>query len=65
MYLEDIYLQTSVMSGIPGLSIPAGFANNMPVGLQIMSKQLDEARILSVAHQYEKATSWAKKNPKL
>ena len=65
MYLEDIYVSSAVMAGIPGLSVPAGFANNMPVGLQIMGKQLDEASVLSAAHQYEKATNWTEKYPKL
>ncbi|PIQ79635.1 MAG: Asp-tRNA(Asn)/Glu-tRNA(Gln) amidotransferase GatCAB subunit A [Parcubacteria group bacterium CG11_big_fil_rev_8_21_14_0_20_41_14] len=65
MYLEDIYMSTAALSGVPGLSIPAGFAHNMPVGLQIMGKQLDEASVLSVAHQYEKATDWTEKFPLL
>jgi len=53
------------MAGLPAISIPAGFAHDMPVGLQIMGKQLDEARILSAAYQYEKATDWVDKYPKL
>ena len=65
MYLEDVYMETSVMAGIPALSVPAGFSHNMPVGMQIMGKQLDESRVLSVAHQYEKATSWTEKHPEL
>jgi len=65
MYLEDVFMETSVMAGLPAISIPAGFAHDMPVGLQIMGKQLDEVRILSVAHQYEKVTNWVDKYPKL
>jgi len=65
MYLEDIYLCSAVMAGIPALSIPVGFARNMPVGLQIMGKQLAEASVLSAAYQYEKSTNWTKKYPKL
>ncbi len=65
MYLEDVYMETSVMAGLPAISVPAGFAHDMPVGLQIMGRQLDEARILSAAHQYEKATNWTDEYPEL
>jgi aspartyl-tRNA(Asn)/glutamyl-tRNA(Gln) amidotransferase subunit A len=58
-------METSVMAGLPAISVPAGFAHDMPVGLQIMGRQLDEARILSAAHQYEKATNWTDEYPEL
>jgi len=65
MYLEDVFMDTAVMAGLPALSAPAGFAHDMPVGLQLMGKQLDEKTILAVANQYEKATSWTEKYPVL
>jgi aspartyl-tRNA(Asn)/glutamyl-tRNA(Gln) amidotransferase subunit A len=65
MYLEDVFMGTSVMAGIPAISVPAGFAHNMPVGMQIMGNQLDEALILSVAQAYEKSTEWTTKYPEL
>jgi aspartyl-tRNA(Asn)/glutamyl-tRNA(Gln) amidotransferase subunit A len=65
MYLEDIYLETAVMAGLPALSVPAGFVDNMPVGLQLMGSQLDEVSLLSAAHQYEKQTDWINKYAKL
>lgn len=61
MYQEDIFMDTAVMAGIPALSIPAGFSDGLPVGLQLMGKQLDEARLLAVAHQYEKGHEWVNK----
>ena len=63
MYQEDVFMDTAVMAGIPGLSIPVGFTDGLPVGLQLMGKQLDEARLLSIAYQYEKEHDWVRKYP--
>ncbi|OJI07898.1 aspartyl/glutamyl-tRNA amidotransferase subunit A [bacterium CG10_46_32] len=65
MYLEDVYMETAALAGIPGLSVPAGFVDGLPVGLQLMGKQLGEATLLSAAHHYEKATNWTTKHAKL
>lgn len=65
MYLEDVFLDTAVMAGIPALSIPAGFVDGLPVGLQLMGKQLDEARLLAVAQAYEKEHDWTRQYAKL
>ncbi|MBI1961357.1 MAG: Asp-tRNA(Asn)/Glu-tRNA(Gln) amidotransferase subunit GatA [Parcubacteria group bacterium] len=65
MYLEDIYMSTAALAGIPGISIPAGFVGGLPVGVQLMAKQLDEATLLRAAHQYEKATGWTMQHAKL
>jgi aspartyl-tRNA(Asn)/glutamyl-tRNA(Gln) amidotransferase subunit A len=65
MYLEDVYMETSVMAGIPGLSVPAGFVDGLPVGLQLMGPQLSEATLLSVAHAYEKEHEWVERYPSL
>jgi len=65
MYQEDVFMDTSVLSGIPALSVPAGFADGLPVGIQLMAPQLEEARLLSIAHQYEQATEWTRREPKM
>ena len=60
MYLSDIYTIAVNLAGLPGMSIPAGFSNNMPVGLQLIGNYFDESRLLNVAHQYQQATDWHK-----
>jgi aspartyl-tRNA(Asn)/glutamyl-tRNA(Gln) amidotransferase subunit A len=56
MYLSDIYTVTANLAGIPSLSVPCGFtASGLPVGLQIVGKQFDEATILRLAHAYAAA----------
>jgi len=63
MYLQDIYTIATNLAGLPGMSIPAGFVNKLPVGLQIIGNYFDEARMLNVAHQFQKATDWHKAMP--
>lgn len=58
MYLEDIYTIATNLAGLPGVSIPCGFARGLPVGLQIIGNYLDEARMLNVAHQFQQASDW-------
>lgn len=53
MYLADAFTLPANMAGICGLSMPCGFANDLPVGLQILGRQLDEATVFRVAHAYE------------
>lgn len=65
MYLSDVYTVPQSLAGIPGLSVPCGFANGLPVGLQILGKYLDEATILNVGEAYERATEWHLKKPNL
>ena len=64
MYLADIFTNTANLAGICGISVPCGFAkengSQLPVGLQILGKSLDEARILQIAHAYEQSTDWHK-----
>ena len=65
MYLSDIYTISVNLAGLPGMSIPAGFgADNRPVGLQLIGKYFDEARLLNAAHQYQQATDWHQRAPK-
>jgi aspartyl-tRNA(Asn)/glutamyl-tRNA(Gln) amidotransferase subunit A len=69
MYLADVFTLAANMAGICGISIPCGFATSegkqLPVGLQILGKALDEATILRVAHAYEQSTEWHRVKPEL
>ncbi len=63
MYLSDIYTIAVNLAGLPGISIPAGMLNGLPVGLQIIGNYFDEGRLLNAAHQYQLLTDWHKKIP--
>jgi len=65
MYLQDIYTISANLAGIPGLSVPCGFSDGLPVGLQILGKQFDEETILRVGYAFEQSTDWHKEKPKL
>jgi len=65
MYLSDICTLPANIAGIPGLSIPAGFCNGLPTGIQILGKPFSEEMIFRIAHAYEQATEWHKQRPKL
>jgi aspartyl-tRNA(Asn)/glutamyl-tRNA(Gln) amidotransferase subunit A len=62
-YLEDIYTITANLAGLPGLSMPAGFVDGLPVGVQLLAPYFQEGRLLNVAHQYQQATDWHKQAP--
>jgi aspartyl-tRNA(Asn)/glutamyl-tRNA(Gln) amidotransferase subunit A len=65
MYLSDIYTISVNLAGLPGMSIPAGFdPDGLPVGLQLVGRYFDEARLLNVAHRYQQATDWHQRMPK-
>jgi len=58
MYLADIYTVTASLAGVPGISVPCGVTRSsphLPVGMQILAKHFDEARLLRVAHAFERA----------
>ncbi len=67
MYLADIFTSPANLAGICGISVPCGFADvdghRLPVGLQLLGKALDEARILQIAYAYEQSTEWHKVRP--
>jgi aspartyl-tRNA(Asn)/glutamyl-tRNA(Gln) amidotransferase subunit A len=63
MYLSDIYTIATNLAGLPGMSIPAGFAQERPVGLQLIGNYFEEARLLNVAHQFQLATDWHTRMP--
>lgn len=66
MYLSDALTVTANIAGIPSLSVPAGFStNNLPIGIQIMGKQLSESLLFQIGHAYEKQTNFYKQKPSL
>jgi aspartyl-tRNA(Asn)/glutamyl-tRNA(Gln) amidotransferase subunit A len=65
MYLSDIFTISVNLAGLPAISIPCGFAYNLPVGLQIIGPQFSEKKILQVANLYEKNTDWLTRKPKI
>jgi aspartyl-tRNA(Asn)/glutamyl-tRNA(Gln) amidotransferase subunit A len=58
MYLNDIYTIGANLAGLPAVSIPCGFVQDLPVGLQIIGPHFAEARILAAAHAFQRATDW-------
>lgn len=62
-YLEDIYTITANLAGLPGLSMPAGFVDGLPVGVQLLAPYFQEGRLLNVAHQYQQVTDWHRQAP--
>ncbi len=63
MYLSDIYTIAVNLAGLPGMSLPCGFAEGLPVGLQLIGNYFDEARLLNVAHRYQQVTDWHGRAP--
>jgi len=65
MYLNDVFTLPVNIAGLPGISVPAGFVDSLPVGLQVIGKPFDEATVLRVARAYERAASWMERRPEL
>jgi aspartyl-tRNA(Asn)/glutamyl-tRNA(Gln) amidotransferase subunit A len=64
MYLCDIYTIAVNLAGLPALSIPAGFdAAGLPVGLHLIGDYFAEARLINVAHQYQRVSDWHRRVP--
>jgi aspartyl-tRNA(Asn)/glutamyl-tRNA(Gln) amidotransferase subunit A len=63
MYLNDIYTIGANLAGLPALSVPCGLADGLPVGLQIIGPHFAEARVLAVAHAYQRETDWHRRMP--
>ena len=63
MYLSDVYTVSTNLAGLPAISIPMGFKENMPLGLQIIGKHFDEENILRISHLYQKETDWHLMDP--
>ncbi len=64
-YLTDLLTVSQAIAGIPAMSVPAGFAKGLPVGLQLVGRAFDEATLFRVAYAYEQATGWGKQRPEL
>ena len=65
MYLSDIYTIAVNLAGLPGMSIPCGFAQDLPVGLQLIGNYFAEAKLLNVAHRYQLVSDWHTRAPGL
>jgi aspartyl-tRNA(Asn)/glutamyl-tRNA(Gln) amidotransferase subunit A len=65
MYMSDVLTVTLNLGGVCGISVPCGFSDEMPVGLQVIGPALGESRILQVAYQYQKSTSWHSRKPQI
>jgi aspartyl-tRNA(Asn)/glutamyl-tRNA(Gln) amidotransferase subunit A len=63
MYLNDIYTIGANLAGLPALSIPCGFVQGLPAGLQLVGPHFGEERLLSTAHQYQRETDWHTRVP--
>lgn len=65
MYLSDVFTIPASMAGIPAVSVPCGFSDGLPVGMQLIGRAFDEATILRAAHAYERSTEWHTRRPEL
>ena len=63
MYMEDIFTLSLNLAGLPGMSIPCGMNNGLPVGLQIIGNYFAEAKLLNAAHKFQQATDWHTQKP--
>jgi len=65
MYLSDVFTIPVNIAGLPAITIPAGFADGLPIGMQLIGKPFGEETILKIAYAYEQATDWHKKRPEV
>jgi aspartyl-tRNA(Asn)/glutamyl-tRNA(Gln) amidotransferase subunit A len=65
MYLSDVCTLPINIAGVPGISIPAGFSDGLPIGMQVIGKPFGEETILRVAYAYEQATDWHKRRAEI
>ncbi len=65
MYLQDIYTISLNLAGLPGMSVPAGFSQGLPVGLQLIGNYFDEARLLNIAHRFQLQSDYHLMMPEL
>ena len=65
MYLQDIFTIPANLAGLPGLSVPCGKYEGLPLGMQLVGNSLEEAKLLQFAHSYQSNTDWHKKMPNI
>jgi aspartyl-tRNA(Asn)/glutamyl-tRNA(Gln) amidotransferase subunit A len=65
MYLSDVCTLPINIAGVPAISIPAGFTNGLPIGMQIIGKVFNEEILLRIAYAYEQVTGWQKRRPEI
>jgi aspartyl-tRNA(Asn)/glutamyl-tRNA(Gln) amidotransferase subunit A len=66
MYLNDVFTVGGDLAGLPAISLRGGFsASGLPIGLQLMARPFDEARLLRAAYTYEQSTDWLSRRPDL
>lgn len=63
-YLGDVFTVAANLAGLPAVSLPAGFAQGLPIGLQLMGKHFSESHLLNIAHHYQQNTDWHQARPK-
>jgi aspartyl-tRNA(Asn)/glutamyl-tRNA(Gln) amidotransferase subunit A len=63
MYLNDIYTIGANLAGLPGLSLPCGFVDGLPMGLQLIGPHFSESKLLNAAHRFQTATDWHHRSP--
>ena len=63
MYLSDVYTLSVNLAGLPAMSLPAGFAEDLPVGVQIIGDYFKEGQLLNIGHQFQKSTDWHQQIP--
>jgi len=63
MYLSDVYAVSANLAGLPGISVPCGFVNDLPVGFQMMSKAFDELTLFRLAKAYQAEHDWHLRDP--
>jgi aspartyl-tRNA(Asn)/glutamyl-tRNA(Gln) amidotransferase subunit A len=64
MYLNDIYTIGANLAGLPGLSLPCGLIDGLPMGLQLIGPHFSEAKLLNAAHRFQEATDWHRQSPR-
>jgi aspartyl-tRNA(Asn)/glutamyl-tRNA(Gln) amidotransferase subunit A len=64
MYLNDIYTIGANLAGLPGLSLPCGFVEGLPMGLQLIGPHFSEAKLLNAAHRFQESTDWHRHAPR-
>jgi len=63
MYMQDVYTISTNLAGLPGLSMPGGLMDNLPVGIQLIGNYFSEAKLLNVAHIFQMNTNWHNLTP--